>query len=152
MTQREREQEVRRRLYHYAAYRREIKEYTDDVLHGTPQHDDSGVRGSGISDPAARAGVALADMPPHLRDKQRWVDAIDDALKELQEMDGQDSRGLAYICTQVYGLDGRKRSGKNNVGLKNKVAYDCNLSISAMYYRIGVITTVVMFHAADLLA
>ena len=152
MTQREREQEVRRRLYHYAQYKRELKEYEDDVLNGTPQHDDSGIRGTDISDPAARAGIALADMPKHLQEKRRWCEAIEAALGEMHQMDGQDRRGLAYICTQVYGLDGRKRFGKNNVGIKNKVAYDCNLSISAMYYRIGVITTVVMFHAADLLA
>jgi len=141
MTQREREQEVRRRLYHYAAYRREINEYTDDVLHGTPQHDDSGVRGSGISDPAARAGVALADMPPRLQEKKAWVDAITMALNEMDTE-------LQYICIHVYGLTGKTHKKRENKETAVRVAEACSLSRASLYYRLRVIQSTVLYHAA----
>lgn len=147
MTQREREQEARRHLYRYAQDRREIEEYEQSVF-GSPKHDESGIRGSGISDPTARLGVALAEPPQRLEHKRRWIAAIDDALDELRQTD-VDAHGLAYICTRIYGLDGRRHKRRENRDASIKVALDCHLSVRALYYRLGIITNVVIAHAAD---
>lgn len=149
MTQREREQEVRRRLYRYAQYSREVAEYKDALLTGSQHRDESGVRGSSIPDPVARLGIALADLPRYLAEKERWIGAIDDAMCELREMDAGDTHGLAYICTHIYGLDGRRHKKRENRDTAVKVADECHLSIRALYYRLGVIHNVVIFHAAE---
>jgi len=148
MTQREREAEVRRRLYGYAKYKKELAEYVDDIFNGTKPHDESGVRGTGISDPSARGGIALADLPRHLADKQKWIYAIDSAIKELRDMDAGDSRGLVYICTHLYGLDGRRHKRRDNRDTAVKVADDCFMSVRSLYYRVRIILNVVLYHAA----
>lgn len=142
MTQKEREREVRRRLYKYASYKRDVLQFTEDILYGTPSHDESGVRGTDISDPSGRAGTLLADMPAHLREKQKWIDAIDDAYDELVACDHGNKRGYAYVCNRIYGLDGRKKRSVIAVSI------ECEISERAMYRRLNIITNIVCYHAA----
>ena len=148
MTQREREQTVRRHLYKYAQYKRDIEDYEQAVF-GTHSSDESGIRGSGISDPTARLGIALAEPPRAMVEKLRWVYAIDDALVELQDMDAGEKHGLVYIASHTYGLDGKRHKRKENRDTALKIASDCHMSVRALYYRLGVITNVVIFHAAE---
>lgn len=145
MTQKEREREVRRRLYKYASYRKELKEYVDDILYGTPSHDESGVRGTDISDPTGRNGVRLANLPKGLDEKWLWVEAIDDALTEMRDVD--DAHRLVYICKRVYGLDGRRHKRRVNRDMHIKIADEVHLSISALYGRLQTINKIVMYHA-----
>ena len=62
MTQREREQVTRRHLYRYAQYVRDVQQYEQSVFGASPQNE-TGIRGSEISDPTARSGIALAEPP-----------------------------------------------------------------------------------------
>ena len=145
MTQKEREREVRKRLYQYASYLKEVRQYEEDILYGTPKHDESGVRGTDISDPTGRAGVRLANMPKDIEAKRAWVEAIDEALVEMRELD--DAHRLTYICTRVYGLDGRRHKRRVNRDMNIKIADEVHLSISALYLKLGMINKIVMYHA-----
>lgn len=146
MTQKEREAEVRKKLYKYAAYRKDIEDY-ESIVYDSPKHDDSGVRGTDISDPTARIAVALANPPPNMRMKYLWVNAIDDALDEMELADDGNKRGLVFIATAIYGLDGKRHKKRKNRDTAIKVAMDCELSRSALYYRLTLISSIVMYHA-----
>ena len=146
MNQRDREREIRRRLYEYASYKKDIDEYVDSIINSTPSFDESGVRGTAVSDPTARAGVALANMPRDLETKQQWVEAIEEALAELQELDGSDTHGYVYICVRVFGMQ-RRHKKKKNREVAIKVAMDCNMALSTLYNRLAVVTKIVLFHA-----
>ena len=140
MTQKDRERIVRRHLYRYALYVRELRQYEQAVF-GAPQHDGTGVRGSEISDPTARSGIALAEPPPSLGQHRRWIDAIDAAMNELAGMDGTDGQ-------RMFGLDGQRHKRRENRDTALKIAIDCNLSVRAMYDRAGTIINTVIYHAA----
>lgn len=147
MTQKDRERIVRRHLYRYALYVRELRQYEQAVF-GAPQHDGTGVRGSEISDPTARSGIALAEPPPSLGQHRRWIDAIDAAMNELAGMDRTDGQGYVYICTRMFGLDGQRHKRRENRDTALKIAIDCNLSVRAMYARAETIINTVIYHAA----
>lgn len=147
MTQKDRERIARRHLYRYAQYVQEVRRYEQSVF-GAPQHDGTGVRGSEISDPTARSGMALADPPPSLDQHRRWIDAIDAAMNELAGMDGGDANGYVYICVRMFGMDGQKHKRKENRDTALKIALDCNLSVRALYGRIGTIISTVVYYAA----
>ena len=149
MTQREREQTARWHLYRYAQYVRELRQYEQAVF-GAPQHDGTGVRGSEISDPTARSGIALAEPPPSLGQHRRWIDAIDAAMNELAGMDGTDGQGYVYICTRMFGLDGQRHTRRENRDTVLKISADCNLSVRALYGRVNTIVNTVIYHAAEL--
>lgn len=149
MTQRDREQVVRRHLYRYAQYVREVEQYEQSVF-GASQHNETGIRGSEISDPTARSGIALAEPPRSLEQKRRWIAAIDDTVIELERMDTDEEHGYAYICTHIFGLDGQKHKRKENSDTALRIAEDCNLSVRALYGRISTIINIVIYHAAEL--
>lgn len=148
MTQRDREQVARRHLYRYAQYVRDVQQYEQSVFGTSPQNE-TGIRGSEISDPTARSGIALADPPKALEQKRKWIDAIDAAMRELARMDAGAERGYTYICTHIYGLDGQKHKRKENSDTAAKIAEECFLSIRALYGRITTIVNIVIFHAAE---
>lgn len=149
MTQREREQTVRRHLYRYAQYVREVRRYEQSIF-GSPQTNETGIRGSNVSDPTARSGIALADPPKTLERKRRWIIAVDSAMDELSSMDGGDERGYVFICTHVFGLDGHRNKCRANRDSVLKIACDCNLSVRALYGRISTIINTVIFYATGL--
>ena len=148
MTQREREQTARRHLYRYAQYVREVRQYEQSVLGAT--HNETGIRGSEISDPTARSGMALAEPPKDLGHKRQWIDAIDAAMDELAGMDGQDAYGYVHICTRMFGLDGQRHKRRENRDTALKISMDCNLSVRALYGRVNTIVNTVIYHAAEL--
>lgn len=148
MTQRERERIARQHLYQYAKDKRELEEYARKVF-AAPRHDETGIRGSVTADPTANAGIALADPPKHLQRKQKWIAAIDDAIHELIQTDDGDERGFTYICTRIYGLDGKRHSRRKNRDTALKIADDCNMSVRSLYYRLGIIVNVVIAHAVE---
>ena len=144
MTQKDREREVRRRLYQYASSRAEVETYEGDIIFGVPVFDESGVRGSGTGDPTARKGIALAEIPDDIIMKARWIDCINESLLEMKEEDAD----LVTIAVRIFGLDGRRHKRRANRELRFKVANEMNLSTSALYYKQTLITRIVMFHAA----
>lgn len=146
MTQRERDREVRRRLYRYWAYRRDIDDY-EQLIFGKPQMDESGIRSPGISDPTARIGMALACPPPLINEKYQWVAAIEDALAEMDETDYGDLKPLSYIAAKVYGLDGKRHKRRQNRDTAIRTALDCGLSRTTLYNRLDVIRSIVQYHA-----
>ena len=148
MTQKDRERITRRHLYRYTQYVREVRQYEQAVF-GAPQHDGTGVRGSEISDPTARSGIALADPPRRLEQHRRWISVIDAAMDELAGMDGQDVHGYAYICMRMFGLDGQRHKRKENRDTALKISGDCNLSVRALYGRVSTIVDTVIYHAPN---
>lgn len=148
MTQRDREKTARRNLYRYAQYVREIRQYEQSVFSAT--HNETGIRGSEVSDPTARSGIALADPPVDLRHMRLWVYAIDAAMDELAGMDGQDTHGYVHICTRIFGLDGKRHKRRENRDTSVKIASECSMSVAALYCRVKTIVNVVVYHAAEL--
>ena len=147
MTQREREKTARRHLYGYALYVREIRQYERSVYGAT--RNETGIRGSEISDPTARSGMALAEPPADLQRKRAWIEAIDAAIDELRQMDAGNAHGYVYICTHIYGLNGQRHKRRENTETSLKVANDCTMSVAALYYRVKTIVSVVIYHAGQ---
>lgn len=141
MRQRKREQVVRHHMHMYAKYKRDIADYVGDVLNGTPVRSESGVRSGKIADSTARAGISLIEMPKYLVDEQAWVESIEDAYKELLEMDKGNKLGYAYTCKKVYGMDGQKKKSVIAVSI------DCEITERAMYRRLNTITNIMCYHA-----
>ncbi len=144
MTQKDREREVRKRLYQYASAKTEVELFEGDVIYGAPVFDDSGVRGTGISDPTARKGISLAEIPEELILKAKWVECINDSLREMRA----EYEDLVTVAVKIYGLDGHRHRKRKNRELRFKIADDLNLSMSALYYKQTLINRIVMFHAA----
>ncbi len=148
MTQRDRERIARKHLYRYAQYARDVRQYEQSVFGAT--HNETGIRGSEISDPTARSGIALAEPPKDLRSKRRWIEAIDASIIDLALMDGHDAYGYVYICTHMFGMNGQKHKRDENRETALKIAGDCNLSVRALYNRAGTIVNTVIYHAAGM--
>lgn len=141
MKQRKREQHVRWRMYMYAKYKRDLADYMNDILHGTPSRPETGIRSNVISNPTARAGIALTEIPSYLKEEMAWVESIEDAYRELLEIDKGNEYGYAYTCNKVYGMDGRKKKSVIAVSI------DCGISERALYRRLNTITNVMCYHA-----
>jgi hypothetical protein len=148
MTQRERERLAKRHLYSYSNDIDDVTEF-ENMMFATPKHDESGIRGTGISDPTARIGIALASPPKHIEEKRSWIRAINSALDELKEMDDGSNHGYAYIATKIYGLDGKRHKRRENRDTAIKVADECFISQRTLYYKMRQIINIVIVHAVQ---
>ena len=150
-TFRDREAEVKRRLYQYARYKGDIVEYFNEAFITSTAFSLSGVHGTAISDRTANTAIAHIEVPNDILVKKQWVAAIEKALDELRSMDAADGneRGYVYICTRLYGLDGKRHNKRKNRDTAIKIADDCFISVRTLYYKMNVILKVVMFHVAD---
>ena len=142
MTHKERVRRVKWQLSHYAQHKKELADYENDILYGTPNHDNAGIRGSYVSDPSARKGIALTEMPKDLEEKARWCSAIEDGIRDLREQDKGKKHGLEYICMHAFGVP-FKRQKHGTV----RIAIDCETSRGTVYYNMQVIVNTMMYHA-----
>lgn len=144
MTQRERERAVRFHLFNYGDLKQEIANYEKDIIYGSKEVDITGIHGTGISDPSAQKGMKLAEKSEQLRINEKWIEAIDDGMKELLRMDKGNERGYLYICKRMYGIPNRRfRQGTV------RIAIECGLARSSIYSKLQTITNIMVFHAAS---
>ena len=145
LTNKERERIVLSKLRRYPQYIKNRAEYRDRMLFGTARRDDSGVRGSGTSNPTEARGISLASPPARLLTEWQWIDAIDEAREDLRLEDGGSARGYVYIMDQVF-LTERKRS--ENKAAKEDVQKECGICHATYYKRISEIVNCVMYRAS----
>ena len=145
LTNKERERIVLSKLRRYPQYVRSRAEYRDRMLFGTARHDDSGVRGSGTSNPTEARGLSLANPPARLLTEWDWIEAIDEAREDLRLEDGGSDRGYVYIMERVF-LTERKRS--ENKAAKEDVQKACGICHATFYKRISEIVNCVMYRAS----
>lgn len=142
MTHKERVRKVKWALAHYTQHKKEIADYENDILYGTPEHDGTGIRGSYTSDPSAQKGIALTDLPKGLEYKARWNNAIDKGIRDLREQDRGKKHGLEYICMHAFGVPYRRQKHGTV-----RIAIDCETSRGTVYYNMQVIINTMMYHA-----
>lgn len=141
-TQREREKITRRKLFCYARYAQDLADFEESIVFGARQFDITGIHGTGISDPSARKGIALADMTDEMKYKKAWIEAIDNGLEELARMDKGNDRGYKYICMHMFGIPTRRQMCGTV-----RIAIECNMARSTVYQRLQTILNVMIFHA-----
>ena len=145
LTNKERERIVLSKLRRYPQYIKNRAEYRDRMLFGTARHDDSGVRGSGTSNPTEARGISLANPPARMLTEWNWIEAIDEAREDLRLEDCGSDRGYVYILEQVF-LTERKRS--ENKAAKEDVQKECGICHATYYKRISEIVNCVMYRAS----
>ena len=145
LTNKERERIVLSKLRRYPQYIKNRAEYRDKMLLGTARHDDSGVRGSGTSNPTEARGISLANPPARMLTEWNWIEAIEEAREDLRLEDGGSDRGYVYIMDRVF-LTERKRS--ENKAAKESVQNECGICHATYYKRISEIVNCVMYRAS----
>ena len=81
----EEKKEVAKHIYKYFEYKREIAEYREKVLQGSrPMYGEIGGGHSYHSDNTAIKAIKLADPPPEIKEKIKWVNAIEKAINRFR--------------------------------------------------------------------
>lgn len=142
MSASEREAYVRRRLYAYREMCERKLAYSDKVF-GHSGGDESGVRGTDISDPTARMAMAIADPPRRLKLEWMWIKVIDDALMEMMTYEGD---RLPYIADNVFCMHLPRKKTENRKAM-DILCDELSISRRTLYRRIDTIVRIVAYHA-----
>lgn len=148
MTVFERTRTVYRHLFRYNKYKERIDEYTDSAMRRNVKTDNAGVRGTYRSDPTARGGVMLAQLPKRIAAKVQWCGAIEDTLAECKMEDGNDDYGLAYILREYFCVGTEPRDEDKNAEAITNICNVADISRSTFFRRVSRITDIVLYHAA----
>lgn len=145
----ERNKEIHYHLYSYAAHKSDIEAYVSRAMRKTGRMNETGIRGSYISDPTARGGVMLAEFPKRLQKKADWVAVIEDAWAECLAEDNGEPHGLAYLMERNFCLTGAPREKKLNEEAQKRICDECGISKSTFFARLAKITRIVEYHATQ---
>lgn len=151
MTVRERRRIAMSHAFHYQAYRREVQEYRERAMAMRGQRFDTvpGSTSAGShTDPTEKAGIKLADMPEHLRQKAQWVKAINDTWADCLAEDYGDQHGLAYLLERNFRLTGEESGKDKNAAVRAGIMSACDISQTTFYNRLEMVTDILVYHAA----
>lgn len=144
MTQRDRRRAAMRHAFRYQPYKDEVTAYVDSCLALSAPKERIGGSASGHrSDPTARAGIKLAEMPESIRMKALWIRAVNDAWSECAEDDGD----LAYLFEKNFRLTGNTLGPEHNTEVRNEIIEHLRISTSTFYERLEAVTDILVYHA-----
>lgn len=93
-------------LYNYTEMKKEIENWKETVVNQSRKPDDGMPKGHAfVSDPTAQTVIKLDSPPPIIKDKQKWVDVVNNSLKLIQDYDNKNSTDLYEICKEYYGTE-----------------------------------------------
>lgn len=128
---------LRQKMFLYRQYKAEIEEYEQNAIDRTPVMDESGIHGTGISDPTAKSAAMLADVPKNLEEKKAWVDSIEQAKRRVEGWDKAyeivAGRGLSYVMTEYYCMNSEPRPKASNEQVRARLCEECQISESTFY-------------------
>lgn len=152
MTQRERRKIARRNAFRYQSYREEVRRYRADYLSTLRSPRTDAMPGSSSagshSSPTEYYGIRLADMPESLRQKWKWVKAIEDAWSECLNEDAGDRHGLAFLLEKNFRLTGETSDDDHNSEVRETIMKESGISLATFYNRLEVVTDILVYHAA----
>lgn len=124
---------------------REIIDEWESEVSGGKKGDQSGIRGTSISDPTARIALKLAEPPRCIAEMREWVCAINDGWAELMcvdEVKRMSGSGKAYLLEKYYGL--LEPIAENRA---EEIMESCSISISTFYVWLDDAVDTVVQHA-----
>lgn len=132
-------------LFRYSRYVEAITDFEESALRQLQKQDGGEhIRGSYVSDPTARGGILLAEPPKHIARMKEWVAVIDFVYDQMLLDDdayGRGNRGIAYVMTTYFCLNGQdKRDRTENGEMKQVLCKRCRVTERTLYgwlHKIG---------------
>ena len=87
-------------------------------------------------------------MPESLRQKWKWVKAIEDAWSECLNEDAGDRHGLAFLLEKNFRLTGETSDDDHNSEVRETIMKESGISLATFYNRLEVVTDILVYHAA----
>ena len=146
MTQRDRRRAAMRHAFRYQPYKDDVTAYIDECMALTAPKErlGSGSASSGHrSDPTARAGIKLAEMPEAVRAKALWIRAVNDTWKECADED----QALAYLFEKNFRLTGDTLGPEHNTEVRNAIIEHLGISTRTFYERLEAVADILVYHA-----
>lgn len=141
---REREKIVQSHLYSYQSDKRDVEEYVERALGRSSRSFEAQIKSNTHSDPTAKSGLMLAEMPTEIALKSIWCDVIEDAWAECC-VEGD---GSAIILEKNFALKGEGHEKERNAEHRLALCAEFGISESTYYARLKNATLIVMYHAA----
>ena len=146
MTQHERRRAAMSHAFRYQEYKAAVNEYVSAILAsqgGKQQFGGTPVSSGHRSDPTAQAAIKLADMPEHIRIKELWVRAVNDAWKECAD----ESEELAYLFEHNFRLTGDILGPEHNATVRAHIMEYLGIPLRTFYSKLEDACDILVYHA-----